>query len=171
MIKELDYVIGIDNGVTGTIGVISQAGCKLFKPTPTKKELSYTKTKKYITRVDGVALSKLLLPFILLGKTFVYIERPFIHPKMFTATLSSFRALEATLIIIESLQLPYEYVDSKQWQSVMLPKGIKGRVDLKKASLQIGTRLFPKEAEQNKFDDFDGLLIAEWGWRKNKGAL
>ena len=35
--------IGIDNGVTGTIGIIHPDGEYVFFNTPTKKELSYTR--------------------------------------------------------------------------------------------------------------------------------
>ena len=58
------------------------------------------------------------------------------------------------------------YVDSKDWQKVLLPKGTKGSDELKKASLDIGNRLFPQFAD-NKHKDRDGILIAEYGRRLN----
>ena len=49
-------------------------------------------------------------------------------------------------------------------QKDMLPKGCKGE-ELKKASLDIGNRLFPS-FKTVKHPDRDGLLIAEWARRK-----
>ena len=43
--------IGIDNGVSGTIAVLSPSG-NHFGKIPTKKEQDYTKAKKNITRLD-----------------------------------------------------------------------------------------------------------------------
>jgi hypothetical protein len=47
----------------------------------------------------------------------------------------------------------------------MLPKGVAGE-ELKKASLDIGNRLFPMFTEF-KHPDRDGLLIAEYARRQN----
>jgi len=47
-----------------------------------------------------------------------------------------------------------------------LPKGVQGAPELKKASMDIGLRLFPDQANViNKHKDADGLLIAEWSRR------
>jgi hypothetical protein len=49
----------------------------------------------------------------------------------------------------------------------MFPKGLKG-IELKKASMDIGIRLFPHLEEVIiKQKDADGLLIAEWARRNN----
>jgi hypothetical protein len=41
--------------------------------------------------------------------------------------------------------------------------GIKGTPELKKASAQVGIRLYPSQAEIiNKQKDADGLMIAHW---------
>ena len=56
----------------------------------------------------------------------------------------------------------YEYIDSKEWQKVLLQKGVKGP-ELKKASQDIGCRLFPKLKDIIiKQKDADGILIAEY---------
>ena len=44
--------IGIDNGVTGTIGWVVENLCPGSEETPVKEEQSYTKAKKKINRVD-----------------------------------------------------------------------------------------------------------------------
>lgn len=162
--------IGIDNGTSGSIGVISENNGNViethgkFIKTPTKSELSYTKEKKFITRIDAPALAEI---FGALWKSSdgitIALERPFVNPKMFVATLSAIRALEATICVLETLQLPYFYIDSRQWQKAVLPSGLRGTDELKKASLDIGRRLYPQVAAQHpKAKDFDGLLIAHW---------
>ena len=160
------YWMGIDNGVSGSIGVVDNEGNSWWFKTPTKSEQSYTKTKQNITRIDVIKLTDILSPFKE-GK--VFLERPLVNPKMFKATMSAIRALEATLNVIEVLQIPLEYVDSKEWQKDLLPSGMKGSSLLKKASKDIGIRLFPKFTEDiTKHGDADGLLIAEHFKRINR---
>ena len=96
----------------------------------------------------------------------VFLERPMVNPGRFQATASALRAMEATLIVLEMFKLPLQYVDSKQWQKALLPSGIKGPAELKKASMDIGCRMFPHLSEIiKKQGDADGLLIAEWARR------
>ncbi len=157
--------IGIDNGVTGSIGVVG--GDTIFARTPVKKEQDYTKKKQNVSRVDAPELIDMInsytkgdVPVLLL------IERPLVNPTRFRATLSAIRCLEAKVTILEALSIPYEYIDSKQWQKELLPKGIKGSAELKKASVDIGKRLFPEFSEEiHAHGDADGLLIAEWARR------
>jgi len=163
-------IIGIDNGVSGSIGFINTTtGTNTFEKVPVKKQLNYTKTKRWITRIDT---EELISKFVYFSPTtgnktpiLVYIERPMVNPGRFQATASALRALEATLIVLEKLKLPYKYIDSKEWQKKLLPNGLKGE-ELKVASLQIGQRLFP-QIDFKGFKDADGLLIAEYGRQQN----
>lgn len=161
--------IGIDNGTTGSIGWVGENTPPGMILTPTFKEQSYTKAKKIISRIDHRALKGIIGQFIcacLPEDVFVIMERPRINPMQFATSISAARSLEATLCIVEDLMLPHMYCDSRQWQSVLLPKGIKGSPELKKASMDIGCRLFPAQAELiTKHKDADGLLIAEWARR------
>lgn len=153
--------IGIDNGVSGTIGIITNE-CSYFYEMPTFSEQSYTKKKANITRICYGELYDMLLPYQG-SSTFILFERPMVNPMRFIATMSALRSLESTLIVIEQLGIPREYIDSKQWQKVLLPQGIKGSDELKKASEDIGCRLFPQHATLiKKHGDADGLLIAEF---------
>ena len=153
--------IGIDNGVSGTIGIISPDGV-VFESTPVKSEQNYTKKKGNITRVDVVELYRLLDGY---DSVMCLIERPMVNPGRFKATLSAIRSLEATLNVLEMLQYPYQYIDSKEWQRELLPKGVKGE-ELKTSSRDIGTRLFPSFRDViHKHKDADGLLIAEYAKR------
>ena len=151
--------IGIDNGVSGSIGVISFTGAETdFYKTPIFSCTNYQKQIKTLNRIDTSALiarwSDLECPIAV-------VERPMVNPGRFNASASALRALEATLIVLEQLKIPYHFVDSKEWQKVMLPAGIKGADALKKASLDRGKQLFPQFAKLFK-GDADGMLIAEW---------
>lgn len=156
---------GIDNGVSGSIGFVGDSITPSFVKTPIKKEQDYTKAKKLITRLDYALFMDLFSPFIK-NDVIILIERPLVNPSRFLATTSALRCHEAELIMIEMMGIKHMFVDSKEWQRELLPKGILGSDEQKKASLDIGNRLFPM------FDDFkhpdrDGLLIAEYGRRKN----
>jgi hypothetical protein len=158
----LKTYIGIDNGVTGNIGIIWPNDRADWCPTPTFQDLDYLKTKaRYISRIDTGKLERVLAtakdnPFILL-------ERPLVNPQQFFATCSAMRSLEATLIVIERLKIPMQFVDSKAWQKDMLPKGITGSGALKEASLLVAGRLYPS---LRFVGDADGMLIALWAKRK-----
>jgi hypothetical protein len=154
-------IIGVDNGVTGSIAILCET--VLCLPTPVKKCLDYTKKKNWLNRVDGFELKKILC----LGEgvddtSIAVIERPMVNPARWKATMSAIRCLEATMIILEDLKIPYQFIDSKEWQKAMLPSGLhKG--ELKRASMEVAKRLFPTV----EFKDGDSLLIAEY-WRRNK---
>lgn len=159
--------IAIDNGVSGSIAVLARNGAlSTFDPVPTVEQQDYTKTKKRIRRIDAPALERRLEQYSFrLTPPHVFIERPLVNPGRFMATCSALRALEATLIVLERLQLPYQFVDSKQWQKVMLPAGCV-KEELKVASMDIGCRLFPQHAAViRKQKDADSLLMAEWARR------
>ena len=163
--------IGIDNGVTGTIGWVGENLGPGIEETPVKEEQSYTKTKKKINRIDYPQLFKLLKNVqgpLEPAEVLVVIERPMINPMRFQASVSAARSLEATLIAVEQLGLPRMYVDSRQWQKALLPQGCEGK-ELKKASMDIGCRLYPggpTEQIIRKHKDADALLIAEWARRE-----
>lgn len=159
--------IGIDNGVTGTIGIAGDEIQPQLYHTPVKKEQDYTKKKKEISRLE-------CQEFINIIKSLdadpvdirVVIERPMINPTRFSASISAIRCMEAQMIILESMGISFRFIDSKEWQKKMLPQGIKGTDEQKKASKDIGNRLFPQFAGF-KHPDRDGILIAEWA-RKEK---
>lgn len=155
--------IGIDNGVSGTIGFVSDTESFTIK-TPIKKYQDYTKSKKFINRLDVIEISKLLFEQSYEYTMFALIERPMINGGRFNASISAARCLEATLNVLEMHHIPYQFIDSKEWQKELLPSGCSGE-ELKSASRDVGKRLFPKV--DIKHPDLDGLLIAEYARRKN----
>lgn len=174
------YYIGIDNGTTGSIGIVSSdpdIAPKLYYM-PVFKRQDYTKKKKNITRISYRSLYNILECYSTNAhftkdkityhpNVIALVERPMVNPGRFMASISAVRALEVTLIVLEELMIPYQFIDSKQWQKEMLPQGIKGSTELKQASRDIGERLFPQFRPYKKTKDADGILIAEWAKRNN----
>lgn len=171
----MKFFIGIDNGVTGSIAIMDQDGrVLLFSPMPVFSQFSYTKTvSRQRTRIDVSLLRGLIAEAGLKIRTDygqevlmkALVERPMINPMRFHASMSAIAALEAVLICLEDFDIPYEYIDSKAWQKLLLPQNIKGSEELKHASSDIGARLFPSVLNSHK--DYDGLLIAEYARRMN----
>lgn len=162
---ENKLYIGIDNGVTGTLGFIVNNHSYFIK-LPVRKEQNYTKKKGNVSRVAVVKLRDFILSIMSEHKPesmFCLVERPMVNSMRFNASLSAVRALEAVLNMLEMLEVPYRYIDSKEWQKYLLPIGIKGTDELKKASRDIGIRTFPQhKALIEKHKDADGMLIAEY---------
>ncbi len=148
--------IGVDNGVSGNITILSHIGSIIIHiNTPIKKCLNYTKKKAFLNRID---FQKTLSVFRLAGENpFCMIERPMITPGRWNASVSAMRCMEATEIILEELQIPYQWIDSKEWQKALLPSGLE-KEQLKKAADEVAKRLFPKQEIVNS----DSLLIAEY---------
>lgn len=148
--------IGIDNGVSGSIAIYTiDEGMKLFK-TPTKNELSYTKKKQYVTRIDYPKLCSILNQAVN-KEVKCFIERPMINPMRFKSSVSGIRSMETTLICLEELEIAYEWIDSKEWQKALLPKGLEKR-ELKKAAVNIAKRLYP----HIETTDADSILICHY---------
>lgn len=164
--------IGIDNGTSGTIGILGEHNM-VFIETPIVKEQSYTKKKEIISRVDINKLYKVFAEAMddegcQPSDCMVVMERPLINPQMFKTSMSASRTLEAELCVVEMMSMPHMYIDSKQWQREILPQGVKGSPELKKASKDIGKRLFPvHETLIDKHKDADGILIAYWARKNN----
>jgi len=151
----------IDNGVSGSLGFIHPDGKASFYLTPIKKCLNYTKVARYVNRIDVFKLKEIITNELKEERNVICaLERPMINPTRFQASLSAIRALEATLVVLEELKIPYCYIDSKEWTKI-LPSGLEGSEQLKAASLDIGKRLFPDLSPMFK-KDADGILIAEY---------
>lgn len=166
----MKWYVGIDNGITGSVGLINSKFETFFYGIPTIIQQNYTKTKQNISRVNQIDLPEIFNSISFNDVVHVMLERPMINPARFKASISAARSLEAVLIFLENAHFGYVYIDSKEWQKKLLPSGIKGTAELKKASLDIGIRMFPQHEEIiKKNKDADGLLIAEYCRRFYKG--
>ena len=167
-----NYYIAIDNGVTGTIAILTNDGKSDFFKTPAFKQKNYTKAKGDISRINFRELLQTLKIYEIY-KPLVIIERPMVNPGRFKATISALRALEATQIAVEYLKYPYEFIDSKQWQREFFPPATKEKkhtsLDLKRFSVEYGLRYFPEHEKLiNKHKDADSLLMARWAMLNNR---
>lgn len=156
-------IIGIDNGATGTIGIITPDKTHFFE-TPTAPYLHYGKRGSVSNRIDRKELTRLIreaLDGIDYTSVRVMIERPFTAgPMMIKAMLGAHRCFEATICVLEDLGLGYEVIDSAEWQAPSLGE-VKGSAELKKASMLRGLQMYPQFADLIKrHKDADGLLIA-----------
>ena len=109
--------IGIDNGTTGTIGIVGDDIRPQIYHTPVKKEQDYTKAKKNVSRLDVKGFMELLT--IHKDKDIhVICERPMINPTRWTASMTAIRCWEAQLVVLEVLGIAHQFVDSKEWHVV-----------------------------------------------------
>lgn len=158
--------IGIDNGASGTLALLSDFAQPIFMKMPVVKMQDYCKQKKQVSRLDHEELKRIIIGYCCYGpdeetQVIVGIERPMVNPKMWKASESAMRFTEATWIVMEQMKIPVVFLASTDWQRGILPKGTKGKEDLKKASLDIGNRLYP-QFRDFKHPDRDGLLIAHY---------
>lgn len=162
--------IGIDNGVSGTIGILGTHIMPEFFKTPVIMVQDYCKAKKNISRLDAISFYNRLHSLKQWSETReidlkICIERPMVNPSMFKASESALRCFESMWAIIDLLNLPVQFIPSTDWQKEVLPKGSKGE-ELKRMSLEIGNRFYP-QFKDIKHPDRDGLLIAHWMKLKN----
>lgn len=163
------YFLGFDNGVTGTIAILGLDEI-IFEKMPVRVVTDFNiGKKKNISRIDIDKLCGILNDNIPLfheqysKNCFAVIERPLKNPARFDASISAARSFEVLLIVMDKFEIGYEVVDSKKWQKQFIPNNIKGSTELKKASMEIGIRMFPSVKDKiKKHKDADGLLIAEY---------
>lgn len=156
--------IGIDNGSTGSIGIIIGNVVSHFGPIPTRPCLHYGKKGSISMRLDREALKTIILDHAKYQTEIVpimraFVERPFTG-KFINAVIPAHRFFEATIITLEEMSIGYEVVDSSEWQHNVLGT-IKGSAKLKTASKLRGLQLYPDFAAPIRAQkDADGLLIA-----------
>lgn len=159
-------VIGIDNGASGSIGVLNTYGVTpYFGSVPTQDSVYYARSRASLPRrLDRKQLTSFLRGFRDFGEVRAFVERPFTG-KFVHAMLLSHRFFEATICTLEDLGIGLEVVDSRDWQKPLFG-GIKGSDELKRASKIRGIELYPKLKDAiTKQGDADGLLIAHHFFR------
>jgi len=154
--------IGIDNGVTGSVGIITDSNNAFFK-TPVRQGTHYTKTKTTINLLDwDVLKSQIMSVTLLTNNVHAYLERPFVNPKFFNTSNLAVAVYLMTRQALEMWGIGHTTIDSKDWQKHILP-GFKGTANLKKGSRIKGGELYPHHKQMIvKQKDADGLLIAHY---------
>jgi len=166
-LKKKVTFIAIDNGITGSVAILKMSGLIEHFKMCIKHEEDYTKDANFIHRIDYAELKNRLKQYAIKDETnypIAIIERPLKNPMLFRASISAVRALEAVLIVLENLHISYVFIDSREWQKLLLP-GIVGKDELKKASNILCEKLFPNITLKNDGDG-DSILIAEYCKRK-----
>lgn len=113
--------IGIDNGVTGSIGIIKENGEAQYIKTPVFEDQDYVETVRIIKRIDRKALNSLISKLMDGNKIRIVLERPFSNPIAYSTSLSAIRAFDSTISVLEDLSLGYDVIAPKQWQKIILP--------------------------------------------------
>ena len=161
----MHVTIGIDNGATGSIGILIDGRTPVFTEVPTSISLHYGKKGTKTHRLNRVRFKELLLTnteeldFRSIASARVFLERPFTG-RFINSVLPAHRFFEATMIVLEDLGLGFEVVDSGTWQKSVLGN-VKGSAELKQASRLRGVQLYPALATDiAHHGDADGLLMA-----------
>lgn len=193
-VNGANIIFGLDNGATGTISCIVKYPDNkyniFFQKTPSYNALDYQQNVQYVARIDWKKLKswfenvlkqikdnyyknynveeKDLKPLIIL-------ERPMINVDRFKQSKNAARAFEATLIVLEMLNLENNYIiiDSKKWQHYFFGKNTI-LLDLKKESMKEGIKFL--SLFKNKYNDLieiaknhgdaDSLLISRFALEK-----
>lgn len=184
-LQNVNLVIGLDNGATGTIAaIIPEHKYMDFIQTPSKVSLDYPKEIAYINRVDIEKLTEFIKKQIKIAKKFykqqiksiVIMQRPMVNPQRFKQSGHALRAFEATIITLENLGIEYIIIDSKKWQHYYFGKNTT-IIDLKTQSMKKGLQILNKYDIKNKdkedissvikkHGDADGLLICQFAVQK-----
>lgn len=157
------------------LALTSFLGTLSFMKTPSKVELDYTQDIKYINRIDKNLLKKWFEDNIFATNNenrfiIVVLERPMKNPTRFEQSISACRAFEATLIVLEELNLKYIVIDSKQWQHHFFGKNT-ANIDLKLESMRKGLDVLDKNFKKQyneiseiikNHGDADSLLICQY---------
>lgn len=168
-------ILSMDNGTTGSFCIIDSKGKLLaFEHIPTLKEHSWRKEdkpkkskkkkKSPVTQYTVIDIDKLQLTirrYLAFNPDMVaYIERPavsFMSKFGMHTALSAFAAFVSVAYVMRKLEIPYHWVDSKEWQDYTIPEAMaknreqkKQKVkttlrnkDLKIASDNLARELFP----------------------------
>ena len=157
-------IIGIDNGVTGSLAAFRDGQLLDFRETFTKKWLKPTVSSResYMARIDVEALSGWIKNLKREDEEVIAIlERAMTDQTRFAATISSHHAQEALMITLELLKISYMTIDSKVWQSRFLPR-ISGSISLKAESKRKGIKEFPQFVKViNSHGDADAIFIGK----------
>lgn len=161
--RNYDTFIGIDNGASGSIGVLRIGKPPIYIPTPAHTEMDYQKTKpRQITRVTYNMFQMYLQGFNP-ETTAVLLERPMINPERFFQSIGAARAYESELIALEQSRFLVEVIDSKEWQYAIFGQNTNtGSESITKTMSRRYGKLYYPKIDIGNMDDYDGILIAHF---------
>lgn len=192
--EDANIIFGLDNGATGTISSIVKFPDNSFKiffqKTPSFITLDYQQSIQHIARIDWKKLKNWFENILneikndynkkynvdINLKPLIILERPMINADRFKQSKNAARAFEATLIVLELINLENNYIiiDSKKWQHHFFGKNTI-LMDLKDESKKLGIE-FLKSFKDKKYDNFidlmkhhgdaDSLLICKYAFEK-----
>lgn len=187
-----EYILAIDNGATGSFTILDTKGklvafehvpsfqlpsWKKPKSTKTKSgKKSKTVKQSHFTVIDINALQKKLVSYLnTVSNVKCYLERPAVGFSGWGiwTSLSGFASWVAVQYVLLALKIPYETVDSKEWQDALIPqatgknnkeylkslkRGERNKL-LKKASDALAKEMFP-EITLKELGDGDSVCMA-----------
>lgn len=163
------YRIGIDNGTTGRVTVLDENGALIdYFQKPLRTHRLHTKEYATRQRIDVQRYKDKLRSY---ADGRVLFERPFAGTRV-KAVVSGETCLEAEMIALEQLGIPYSFCASTDWQPRFL--GVSSE-DTKVVSLRKGRERWGYvDFEDDADSAFIALLLHELGhetidsWRKEK---
>ena len=140
--KNNTWVLGIDNGVTGSYTLMNPQGrVVVFKHVPTYKEKKWTKPKvkkyksgltkttyDYVTMIDIDALQKALIMHVgTINDVKAFLERPAISYAASWSMLTSISAAMSwayVIYVLKKLKIDVSTIDSLTWQKALIPEAL-----------------------------------------------
>ena len=161
----MNYVIGIDPGISGAIAIFEDGQLDTILDMPTLKIASGKTIKSHIS---AIGLVRILETWTLVsdGQAHIVIEKVAAMPGQGVTSMFNFgRSAGIIEGVVAALQRPYTYVTPATWTKAV------GRAAGKDASRMRAMELFPSKAELFKRAKDDGradaALIAYWYITKN----
>jgi len=160
----MNYVIGIDPGISGAIAIFEDGRLDTIHDMPTLK-IASGKTMK--SHISAIGLTRILETSTLVhGSVHIVIEKVGAMPGQGVTSMFNFgRSAGIIEGVVAALQRPYTYVTPATWTKAV------GRAAGKDASRMRAMELFPSKADLFKRAKDDGradaALIAYWYMTKN----
>ena len=161
----MNYVIGIDPGISGAIAIFEDGQLDTILDMPTLK-IASGKTMK--SHISAIGLVRILETWTLVsdGQAHIVIEKVGAMPGQGVTSMFNFgRSAGIIEGVVAALQRPYTYVTPAAWTKAV------GRAAGKDASRMRAMELFPSKADLFKRAKDDGradaALIAYWYITKN----
>ena len=157
----MNYVIGIDPGISGAIAVFEDGKLDCVVDMPTLKIASGKTMKSHISAIVLCGILETYTHFVKDAQTHIVIEKVGAMPGQgVTSTFNFGRAAGIIEGVVAALQRPYTYVTPSTWTKAV------GRAAGKDASRMRAMELFPSKADLFKRAKDDGradaALIAYW---------